>query len=84
MEKELFEQREKILLDLMRDQAYVPMKAKEIAAVLNIPKSQRGELKEVLDALVSQGKASISKKGRYGRPEHCAGSTPEAAGALDL
>ena len=72
MEKELFEQREKILLDLMRDQAYVPMKAKEIAAVLNIPKSQRGELKEVLDALVSQGKASISKKGRYGRPEHCA------------
>ena len=72
MEKELLEQREKVLLELFNDKAYVPMKTKEIAALLNIPKSQREELQEVLDDLVRQGKAGLSKRGKYGRPEHCA------------
>ena len=41
MEKELLEQRKQILTELMDDKAYVPMKAKELAILLNIPKSQR-------------------------------------------
>lgn len=69
MDREKLRQREQILLDLMKEPAYVPMKAKEIAAVLNIPRSSREELQEVLDSLLSQGKIGISKKGRYGRPE---------------
>ena len=56
MEKELLEQRKQILTELMDDKAYVPMKAKELAILLNIPKSQRDELTEVLDALVAEGK----------------------------
>ena len=44
MEKELLEQRKQILTELMDDKAYVPMKAKELAILLNIPKSQREDL----------------------------------------
>ncbi|WP_367942681.1 ribonuclease R [Enterocloster citroniae] len=58
-----------MLTELMDDKAYVPMKAKELAILLNIPKSQRDELTEVLDALVAEGKIGVSKKGKYGKPE---------------
>ena len=61
MEKEILEQRKQILTELMDDKAYVPMKAKELAILLNIPKSQRDELTEVLDALVAEGKIGVSK-----------------------
>ena len=41
MNEELKQERKKMLASLVRDPAYVPMKAKEIAALLNIPKYQR-------------------------------------------
>ena len=69
MEQELFEQRKKTMEALLKDPAYVPMKLKELAILLDIPKSQRDELREVMDALVAEGKAGVSKKGKYGRPE---------------
>lgn len=69
MDRELLEQRKKILTELISDSAYVPMKAKEIAMLLNVPKTQRGELQEVLDTLVAEGIIGISKKGKYGKPE---------------
>ena len=67
MDRELLEQRKQMLTELVHDKAYVPMKAKEIAMLLNIPKAMRGELQEVLDELVSEGKLGISKKGKYGK-----------------
>ena len=45
------------------------MKAKELAILLNIPKSQREDLMEVLDALVAEGRIGVSKKGKYGKAE---------------
>ena len=69
MENDLLLQRKEMLKKLVRDPAYVPMKTKEIAMLLNIPKEQCGELKEVLDMLVAEGAVGISKKGRYGKPE---------------
>ncbi len=69
MEKEQFEQRKKLLTDLINDKAYVPMKAKELAMLLNVPKAQRGQLQEVLDSLVEEGTIGLSKKGKYGKPE---------------
>ena len=69
MEKELLEQRKQILTELMDDKAYVPMKAKELAILLNIPKSQREDLMEVLDAFVAEGMIGVSKKGKYGKAE---------------
>ena len=69
MEKEQFEQRKKTIFDFICDRQYVPMKVKEIAAVLNIPKSQRQDLQEVLNELVSEGKVEVSRSGKYSRGE---------------
>ena len=65
MEKELLEERKKIILDVINDEHYVPMKAKEIAMLLNVPREKRDELVFVLNTLVSEGKIGISKKGKY-------------------
>ena len=62
-----FEKRKKVILDFISDDLYVPMKIKEIATVLQIPREQRSELKEVLDALVEEGKISLSKRGKYSK-----------------
>ena len=45
-----FEKRKKVIYGFICDDLYVPMKIKEIAVILQIPKEQRQELKEVLDA----------------------------------
>ncbi|RHT44871.1 ribonuclease R [Clostridium sp. AM30-24] len=58
-----------MLLDLMKDPTYVPMKMKELAMLLGVPKEQRRELEEVLNELVVSGKVGISKKGKYARSE---------------
>ncbi len=70
-----FEKRKKVILDFISDDLYVPMKIKEIAIVLQIPREQRNELKEILDALVEEGRISLSKRGKYskGHPVHLKG-----------
>ena len=69
MEEKLMEERKNMLLDLMKDPTYVPMKLKELALLLGVTKEQRGELEEVLNELVASGKVGISKKGKYARSE---------------
>lgn len=69
MEKELLKERKKTIYDFICDEFYVPMKGKEIAIMLNVPKSQRAELQEVLDALVADGKIEVSVKGKYSKTE---------------
>lgn len=56
-----FEKRKKVIYDLICDDLYVPMKLKEIAMLLQIPREQRNELKEVLEALEADGKIYVSK-----------------------
>lgn len=65
MEKELLERRKKVVEDLMHDKKYVPMKVKELAILMQVPRERRGELEEVLDALLSEGKIEVSKRGKY-------------------
>ena len=62
-----FEKRKKVILDFMSDDLYVPMKIKEMAVVLQIQGEQRDELRKVLDALVEEGKITLSKRGKYSR-----------------
>ncbi len=69
MEERLMEERKHMLLNLMKDPTYVPMKLKELAMLLGVPKEQRRELEEVLNELVVSGKVGISKKGKYARSE---------------
>lgn len=67
MEQEALNKRKKVIYDFICDEFYVPMKARDMAALLNIPKQQRHELHEVLDALVADGKIEISAKGKYSK-----------------
>ena len=62
-------ERKEQLLTLMKDPSYVPMKLKELAILLDVPKERREELAEVLDVLVAEGKLSLSKRGKYKIPE---------------
>lgn len=67
MEAEELEKRKKVIYDFICDDLYTPMKIKEIAILLNIPKEQRGDLEEVLSALVDEGKIELSRKGKYSK-----------------
>ena len=64
-----FKDRREMLIRLMDEKEYVPMKLKELAILLNVSRERREELKEVLDSLVADGKIGISKKGKYGKAE---------------
>lgn len=73
MEKDIFKQRRQMLTDMiLNNELYVPMKAKEIAMLLDIPKAKRSELMEVLDSLVADGTIGVSKKGKYMKSENVA------------
>lgn len=65
MEKELLEKRKQMIEDLMNDKQYVPMKMKELAMILQVPKENRSDLLEVLDELIKDGKVELSKRGKY-------------------
>ncbi len=64
-----FEKRKKVVYDLMCDSLYVPMKFKELAMLLQVPKEQREELREVLESLEADGRIYLSKRGKYCKGE---------------
>ena len=69
MEANRFQERKDMILALMNEKEYVPMKIKELAILLDVPKENREDLKQVLDALMAEGKISVSKKGKYAKAE---------------
>lgn len=60
-----FEKRKKVIYDLICDDLYTPMKFKELAMLLQVPKERRDELRQILEALESEGKIYLSKRGKY-------------------
>ena len=61
---ELEEKQQKIL-DLMKDEDYVPMKAKELALIMRVPKNEYNEFLEVLGNLELEMKIQKNRKNRY-------------------
>lgn len=72
MDKKKFEERKKTIYDFISDPAYVPMRVKDMAAVLQVAKDQRDDLKTVLDDLVNEGKIEVNGHGRYKKAEFLA------------
>jgi ribonuclease R len=68
-EKELLKERKEKILGLMNHPDYQPMKIKELSILLQVPRERRQELMEALDALLAEGKISLSKRGKYGKAE---------------
>ncbi|MGN0483030.1 MAG: ribonuclease R [Lachnospiraceae bacterium] len=65
MDKKLLEQRKKMLQQLMQDDLYVPMKAKELAVFFGLAHEEKKELQQCLDELEAEGKIERSKRGKY-------------------
>lgn len=60
-----YEKRKKMVYQFICDEFYVPMKMKEMAAILQVKKDDRQDLKEILDALEAEGKIHRTQKGNY-------------------
>ncbi|MBO5302684.1 MAG: ribonuclease R [Lachnospiraceae bacterium] len=69
MDREQLEARKKMIYEFICSDLYVPMKIKELAILLSVPKTQRNDLEEVLNALILEGKIELSQKGKYAKAE---------------
>lgn len=63
------EKRKKLIYEFICDEFYVPMKFKEISMLLQVPKEERGELRQILDELEQEGKVRVTQKGKYMKGE---------------
>ena len=59
------EEQELKILELMKNEEYTPMKAKEIAMIMRVPKNEYGDFLEVLGKLEINFKIQKNRKGRY-------------------
>ncbi|MBR5361173.1 MAG: ribonuclease R, partial [Lachnospiraceae bacterium] len=59
------DERKKVILSLMDDKQYVPMKEKELAIILQVRPEDREELSSILEELMLAGKIEVNKRGRY-------------------
>lgn len=57
--------KEKLILDLMSDEKYVPMKAKEIATLLAVPENEYDNFKNILNELENSYKIKKNRKNKY-------------------
>ena len=59
------EEKEELILRFMKTEDYVPMKAKEMALILMVPKSKYNEFVNLLNKLESEYKIVKNRKNRY-------------------
>ena len=59
------EKRKKVIVDLVNDSLYVPMKEKELAVFLQVAKEEREEFKSILQELLAEGQLMLTIKGKY-------------------
>lgn len=65
MDKVILDEKKKILLEFINSKEYQSMKFKEMASVLQVPRDEKQDLREVLEALLADGKIEVDTKGRY-------------------
>lgn len=65
MNTEIRDKRKKVIIDLVHDSLYVPMKEKELAMFLQVAKEERDELHELLQELLADGELMLTSKGKY-------------------
>ena len=62
---EIKDKRKKVIIDLVHDEMYVPMKEKELAMFLQVSKEDRDELHDILQDLLAEGELMLTSKGKY-------------------
>lgn len=66
---DLIESKKKIIMELMSDKHYIPMKFKELVVILNVKQEDKKLLDIVLSELVNEGKIVLTKRGKYQLPQ---------------
>ena len=65
MDRTLLEIKKQLVLSMIEDKKYKPLRFKEIVQLMQVPKDERQDLKEVLDTLIQDGKVMLDTKSRY-------------------
>ncbi|MBQ7900763.1 MAG: ribonuclease R [Clostridia bacterium] len=60
----MMDRKEKILA-FINDENYVPMRKKDIIAIMSVPREDTDELDRILDELINEGKILITTKNKY-------------------
>ena len=67
MKKKTREERKNLIIQLVEDSCYVPMKEKELAIFMQVEPEEREELKSILQELLNEGSLQMTKRGKYRR-----------------
>ena len=59
------DKRKKVILELMKDPVYVPMKLKQLAVLLQVSEKDRQEFNDLMEELLEEGEIEVKSRGRY-------------------
>jgi len=65
LEKIILEEKKNLVYEYMLSKEYKPIKFKEMVNVLQVPKREKEDLREVLESLIAEGKIVIDVKGKF-------------------
>ena len=65
LEKIILEEKKNLVYDFMLNKEYKPIKFKEMVNILQVPKREKEDLREVLESLIADGKIIIDVKGKF-------------------
>lgn len=63
--EDMAEKRKKVICSLVEEEMYVPMKEKEMAVFLQVPKAERDAFSQLLQELLAEGRLSLTKREKY-------------------
>ena len=64
----LFDLRKERIYQYIKSEGYIPLKRKELAVMLDVPKEDREDFEQILDQLLAEGRIISSKKGKLMLP----------------
>lgn len=65
LEKIILEEKKNLVYEYMLSKEYKPIKFKEMVNILQVPKREKEDLREVLESLIADGKIVIDVKGKF-------------------
>ena len=65
MVKEELDQKKELVYGYITSKDYRPLKFKEFVTLMQVPRSEKGDLREVLESLIQDGKIVVDQHGKY-------------------
>lgn len=65
MIKEELDQKKELIYNYITSKEYRPLKFKEFVSLMQVPRAEKGDLREVLNALIADGKIVVDQNGKY-------------------